>query len=49
VAGTLPQMLAPVLAAPIVTALGGYRTLYLVTAGFALLALALLPRLRAIH
>ncbi|WP_433793118.1 MFS transporter [Actinoplanes sp. CA-252034] len=49
VAGTLPQMLAPVLAAPIVTALGGYRTLYLVTAAFALLALALLPRLRAIH
>ncbi|GIF44782.1 MFS transporter [Actinoplanes xinjiangensis] len=49
VAGTLPQMLAPVLAAPIVTALGGYRTLYLVTAGFAVLALALLPRLRAIH
>ncbi|MEU8660901.1 MFS transporter [Actinoplanes philippinensis] len=49
VAGTLPQMLAPVLAAPIVTAFGGYRTLYLVTAGFALLALALLPRLRAIH
>jgi MFS family permease len=49
VAGTLPQMLAPVLAAPIVTALGGYRTLYLVTAAFALVALALLPRLRAIH
>ncbi|MEU4622509.1 MFS transporter [Actinoplanes sp. NPDC023801] len=49
VAGTLPQMLAPVLAAPIVTGLGGYRTLYLVTAGFAVLALALLPRLRAIH
>jgi MFS family permease len=49
VAGTLPQMLAPVLAAPIVTALGGYQTLYLVTAGFALLALALVPRLRAIH
>ncbi|GAA4943558.1 MFS transporter [Actinoplanes utahensis] len=49
VAGTLPQMLAPVLAAPIVTVLGGYRVLYLVTAAIALVALALLPRLRAIR
>ncbi len=49
IAGTLPQLLAPVLAAPIVTMLGGYRTLYLVTAGFALVALALLPRLRSLH
>jgi len=48
VAGTLPQMIAPVLAAPIVTVLGGYRVLYLVTAALALVALALLPRLRAI-
>ena len=48
VAGTLPQMIAPVLAAPIVTALGGYRILYLLTAALALVALALLPRLRAI-
>ncbi|HWS31706.1 MAG TPA: MFS transporter [Actinoplanes sp.] len=49
IAGSLPQLLAPVLAAPIVTALGGYQTLYLVTAGFALLALALVPRLRVLH
>lgn len=49
VAGTLPQLLAPVLAAPIVTALGGYRVLYLLTAAFALVALALLPRLRALN
>ena len=49
VAGTLPQLLAPVLAAPIVTALGGYRALYLVAAVLALLALAVLPRLRALH
>ncbi|GAA1590773.1 MFS transporter [Actinoplanes couchii] len=48
IAGTLPQLLAPVLAAPIVTMLGGYRTLYLVTAGFALIALALLPRLKTL-
>ncbi|GAA0438019.1 MFS transporter [Actinoplanes capillaceus] len=49
VAGTLPQLLAPVLAAPIVTGLGGYPTLYLLTAAIALVALALLPRLRALR
>jgi MFS family permease len=49
IAGTLPQLLAPVIAAPIVTALGGYRTLYFVTAAFALAALAVLPRLRALY
>ncbi|GGN70372.1 MFS transporter [Actinoplanes lobatus] len=49
VAGTLPQLLAPVLAAPIVTGLGGYPTLYLLTAAIALAALALLPRLRALR
>ena len=49
VAGTLPQLLAPVIAAPIVTGPGGYRTLYLLTAGVALVALAALPRLRALR
>ncbi|MDI6100540.1 MFS transporter [Actinoplanes sp. NEAU-A12] len=49
IAGTLPQLLAPVLAAPIVTTLGGYRVLYLLTAAFALVALALLPRLKALN
>ncbi|WP_045740563.1 MFS transporter [Actinoplanes rectilineatus] len=49
IAGTLPQLLAPVLAAPIVTGPGDYRTLYLVTAAIALLALAVLPRLRALR
>jgi MFS family permease len=48
IAGTLPQLLAPVLAAPIVTGFGGYRVLYLLTAAFALLALACLPRLKAL-
>ncbi|MEV6346999.1 MFS transporter [Actinoplanes sp. NPDC051851] len=48
VAGTLPQLLAPVLAAPIVTGLGGYPALYLVTSAAALLALVCLPRLRAL-
>ncbi|WFE29619.1 MFS transporter [Solwaraspora sp. WMMD791] len=48
VAASLPQLAAPVLAAPIVTSAGGYPVLYLVTAGVALLALACLPRLRRI-
>jgi MFS family permease len=48
IAGTLPQLLAPVIAAPIVTRLGGYPTLYLLTAAIAVLALACLPRLRAL-
>ncbi|BBH65763.1 MFS transporter [Actinoplanes sp. OR16] len=48
VAGTLPQLLAPVIAAPIVTGLGGYPALYLLTGGAALLALAFLPRLSAL-
>ncbi|MEV6638346.1 MFS transporter [Actinoplanes sp. NPDC051470] len=48
IAGTLPQLLAPVIAAPIVTRLGGYSTLYLLTAAVALVALACLPRLKAL-
>ncbi|GIF05350.1 MFS transporter [Actinoplanes siamensis] len=48
VAGTLPQLLAPVVAAPVVTRLGGYPVLYLLTAAIALLALACLPRLQAL-
>ncbi|MFT4285471.1 MAG: MFS transporter, partial [Protaetiibacter sp.] len=48
IASALPQALAPLLAAPIVTGLGGYPVLYLVTAVIALLALACLPRLRGV-
>jgi MFS family permease len=48
IAGTLPQLLAPVVAAPIVTRLGGYPTLYLLTAVIAVLALACLPRLKSL-
>ncbi|MBB2945121.1 MFS family permease [Actinoplanes lutulentus] len=48
IAGTLPQLIAPVIAAPIVTGLGGYPALYLLTGGAALLALAALPRLKAL-
>jgi len=46
VAASLPQVLAPLIAAPLVTGLGGYPALYLVTAAIALLALLVLPRLR---
>ncbi|WP_436524516.1 MFS transporter [Actinoplanes sp. HUAS TT8] len=48
IAGTLPQLLAPVIAAPIVTRLGGYPTLYLLTAAIAVLALVCLPRLKVL-
>jgi MFS family permease len=47
IAASLPQVLAPLIAAPLVTGLGGYPVLYLVTAAVSLLALAVLPRLRA--
>lgn len=43
VASSLPQVLAPVLAAPVVTSAGGYTLLYLATAVVAVLALPVLP------
>lgn len=49
IASALPQVLAPAMAAPIVTMLGGYPVLYLVTAAVALLALPALARLRSIR
>ncbi len=48
IAATLPQLLAPLLAAAIVPALGGYPVLYLLSAGIALLALSCLPRLHTV-
>jgi len=48
IASALPQALAPLIAAPIVTGLGGYPVLYLVTGAIALLALACLPGLRQV-
>ncbi|TXK19231.1 MFS transporter [Homoserinibacter sp. GY 40078] len=48
IATSLPQALAPVIAAPIVTSLGGYPALYLATAVISLLALVCLPRLRSV-
>lgn len=46
IASSLPQVLAPVIAAPIVTSGGGYPLLYLATGGIALVAIAALPFLR---
>ena len=48
IASALPQVLAPAIAAPIVTMLGGYPVLYIVTAAIALLAWPALARLRTI-
>ncbi|MBA8816295.1 MFS family permease [Microbacterium halimionae] len=43
IASTAPQVLAPVVAAPIVLSAGGYPALYAATAVIALLSLAVLP------
>ena len=44
IANSAPQVLAPVIAAPLVTVLGGYPVLYAVTAGIVILgALAIIP------
>ena len=46
IAATLPQVLGPVVAAPIVRSAGGYPALYMVAATIAVACLALLPGLR---
>ncbi|MFE2097353.1 MULTISPECIES: MFS transporter [unclassified Streptomyces] len=48
VANALPQVAAPVLAAPIVTYLGGYRMLYLVAAVIGLAGAVLVGRIRGV-
>ncbi|WP_369270946.1 MFS transporter [Streptomyces sp. R11] len=48
VANALPQVAAPVLAAPIVTHLGGYRMLYLVAAAAGLAGAVLVGRIRGV-
>jgi MFS family permease len=48
VANSLPQVLAPAIAAPIVTHLGGYPVLYTATAGFALAGAVLVYRIRSV-
>ena len=49
IANTLPQVLSPVLAAPIVAHLGGYATLYLVAAGVGLLGAVLVYRIKGVR
>jgi MFS family permease len=48
-ASTLPQVLAPAIAAPVVTHLGGYPVLYTVAAALGLLGAVLVYRIRAIR
>ncbi|WP_330291069.1 MFS transporter [Streptomyces sp. NBC_00576] len=48
VANALPQVMAPALAAPIVTYLGGYRALYLVSAVIGLAGAVLVGRIRGV-
>ncbi|MFJ1971256.1 MFS transporter [Streptomyces sp. NPDC087903] len=48
VANALPQVMAPALAAPIVTYLGGYRMLYLVAAAIGLAGALLVVRIRGV-
>ncbi|WP_128376758.1 MFS transporter [Streptomyces cavernae] len=49
VANALPQVAAPALAAPIVTYLGGYRVLYLVSALIGLAGAVLVGRIRGVE
>ncbi|GAB2943193.1 MFS transporter [Streptomyces heilongjiangensis] len=49
IANSLPQVVAPVLAAPIVTYLGGYRTLYLVAAVIGLAGAVFVGRIRGVE
>ncbi|MFE9449456.1 MFS transporter [Streptomyces sp. NPDC006739] len=49
VANALPQVAAPALAAPIVTYLGGYRALYLVSAVIGLAGAVLVDRIRGVE
>jgi MFS family permease len=48
IANALPQVAAPVLAAPIVTYLGGYRVLYLVAAVIGLAGAVLVGRIKGV-
>ena len=48
IANSAPQVLAPVIAAPIVTSLLGYTGLYVVTAVVTLLSAVLVTRIRSV-
>lgn len=49
IANSLPQVLAPVVAAPIVSVLGGYSTLYAVAAGVTLTGAVLVYRIKSVR
>ncbi len=49
VASALPQVLAPAIAAPIVTGLGGYSALYLVAAAIEVVGAVLVYRIRSVR
>ena len=49
IASTLPQVLAPAIAAPVVTYLGGYPVLYTVSAALGLTGAVLVYRIRAVR
>lgn len=49
IANALPQVLAPVVAAPIVTSLGGYGTLYATAAAIGLLGAVLVYRIKSVR
>ena len=48
IANAAPQVLGPALSAPIVVHLGGYPTLYAVTAAVTLLGSALVVKIRSV-
>jgi MFS family permease len=48
IANSAPQVLAPVIAAPIVTGAGGYTTLYVLTAVITLASAVLVTRIRSV-
>jgi hypothetical protein len=48
VANTGPQVLAPAIAAPLVSQLGGYPALYLAVAGITVLGSVLVQRIRSV-
>jgi MFS family permease len=49
IASSLPQVIAPAIAAPIVTALGGYRALYLAAAAIEVAGAILVYRIRSVR
>jgi MFS family permease len=49
IASTLPQVLAPAIAAPVVTYLGGYPVLYLVSSALGLVGAVLVYRIRTVR